>query len=151
MTDFQTSPVLFFRLNTLKVTAKAPTVNLLRLDILRGNKKKTLFNPYKVTGAPPPPCPFYIGVSGETTRDEKTGTMPKVILYVLIFKRRFIAQIFFALPAVFFLSAGLSLAFCSFSCSVSFLRRSFSFKKFLANHNGKGIYSFTIYHYSFTI
>jgi len=73
----------------------------------------------------------------------------KVILYVLIFKRRFIAPWCFLHSQLSFCSAGLSFALCSFGCS--FFCRSFGVRKFLANHNGKGIYLVTIYHYSFTI
>ena len=47
------SPVIIFWLNTLKDTAKAPAVDLLRLNTLRGTKTAFLI-PF-ILGVPPPP------------------------------------------------------------------------------------------------
>ena len=54
----QMSPVIIFRLNTLKGTDKAPAVDLLRLNTLRGTKTAFLIP----TRNDEQPRPFYKGV-----------------------------------------------------------------------------------------
>ena len=51
------SSVMIFRLNNVKGTAEAPTVDLLRLNTLRGTKT-SLLTPKRHDGQP---CPFYVG------------------------------------------------------------------------------------------
>ena len=69
------SPVILFRLNTLKCTAKAAAVDLLRLNTLRGTKTAFLTPKSYVEH----PRPFYMGVppGGKipvqfTDKEEKT-------------------------------------------------------------------------------
>ena len=63
--DFQISPVVFFLLSTLNGTVKAPTVDLVRLNILRGIKTAFLspkrydehLYPFCMGFTAPPPSP----------------------------------------------------------------------------------------------
>jgi len=65
--------VIFFQLNTLKGTAKAPAVDLLRLKTLRGTKTAFL----SPKGYDEHPRPFYMGFPQEGGRGTKSPAYSK--------------------------------------------------------------------------